>query len=196
VTVNHGSQDCLIVKLDTHGNIQWQKSLGGSGFDSIASIQQTSDGSYIIAGVLESSDSDVTGGGYDFWIVKLDSLGTLQWQKSLGGSDNDEAKSIQQTSDGGYIIAGSSFSNNGDVTGNHGNQDYWIVKLDSLGTIQWQKSLGGSEEDEAKSIQQTSDGGYIIAGSSFSNNGDVTGNHGGFDYWIVKLKGQENVPKP
>src|SRR5207248_638871 len=119
----------------------------------------------------------------------------IQWQKSFGGSSRDVANAIQQTSDGGYIVAGSSFSNDGDVTGNHPNgnylsYDYWIVKLSNTGVIQWQKSLGGSGGDYANSIQQTRDGGYIVAGESFSNDSDVTGHHGTSnfpDYWIVKL---------
>ncbi|GHV33488.1 hypothetical protein FACS1894187_01890 [Synergistales bacterium] len=114
----------------------------------------------------------------------------ILWQKSLGGSGNDYAQSIQQTSDGGYIVAGWSDSRDGDVTGNHSrfSYDYWIVKLNSTGGIVWQKSLGGSSYDAAYSTQQTSDGGYIVAGSSTSNNDDVSGNHGYYDYWIVKLK--------
>src|SRR5436305_1217047 len=90
-------------------------------------------------------------------------LPTIQWQKSLGGSSDEVAYSIEQTSDGGYIAAGYTLSNDGDVSGNHGSLDYWIVKLNSSGAIQWQKSLGGSGEDGATSIEQTSDGGYIIA---------------------------------
>ncbi|MDR2458041.1 MAG: hypothetical protein LBD41_06140, partial [Clostridiales Family XIII bacterium] len=170
-------------------NIEWQKSLGGSQYDSAFFIQQTSDGGFIIAGTGTSNDCDVTGnhGDDEYWIVKLDSLGTIQWQKSLNGSFGNYANSIQLTSDGGYIIAVYSNSNDGDVTGNHGSYDYSIVKLNSLGTIQWQKSLGGSNHDSANSIQQTSDGGFIIAGQSESNDGDVTGNHGSQDYWIVKL---------
>src|SRR5690606_33407927 len=84
-------------------------------------------------------------------------------------------------------VAGQSKSNDGDVTGNHGSHDCWVVKLDHTGNIQWQKSLGGSSIDVAHSIQQTADGGYILAGYSHSNDGDVTGNHGGYDCWIVKL---------
>ncbi|MFA7616312.1 MAG: T9SS type A sorting domain-containing protein [Weeksellaceae bacterium] len=189
VTGNHGSRDYWIVKLDSTGGIQWQKSLGGSGLDSANSIQQTTDGGYIVAGGSTSNNGDVTGnhGDIDFWIVKLNSVGNIQWQKSLGGSDWDYAHSIQQTADGGYIVAGDSRSNDGDVTGNHGDGDYWIVKLDSTGNIQWQKSLGGSGWDSATFIQQTTDGGYIVAGGSASNDGDVSGNHGETDYWIVKL---------
>lgn len=189
VTGNHGTSDFWIVKLSALGIIEWQKSLGGSYGDIANSIQQTSDGGYIVAGESSSINGDVTGnhGNADYWIVKLDSSGNIQWQKSLGGSNRDAANSVQQTSDGGYIVAGESNSTNGDVTGNHGNSDYWIVKLDPSGTIQWQKSLGGSLHDAANSIQQTSDGGYIVAGGASSSNGDVTHNNGNDDFWIVKL---------
>jgi PKD repeat protein/outer membrane protein assembly factor BamB/pimeloyl-ACP methyl ester carboxylesterase len=195
VTNNKGGKDYWIVKLDSSGNITWQKSLGGSGGDSARSIQQTNDGGYIVAGNTQSNDGDVTGnhGHCDYWIVKLDASGNITWQKSLGGSDYDSAMSIQQTNDGGYIIAGDSISNDGDVTGNHGYDDYWIVKLDASGNITWQKSLGGSDLDNANSIQQTDDGGYIVAGSTQSNDGDVTGHHGRFDFWIVKLDASGNI---
>jgi len=111
----------------------------------------------------------------------------ISWQKSLGGTQNDEATSIEKTNDGGYVVAGHTNSNDGDVTGNHGMGDYWVVKLDANGTKQWAKCFGGSDFDRALSIQQTGDGGYIVAGSTWSNNGDVTGYHDQMDYWIVKL---------
>jgi hypothetical protein len=189
VSKNNGKRDYWIVKLTSTGEIKWQKSFGGSNDDEANSIQQTTDGGYIIAGSSKSNNGDVSGnhGGYDYWIIKLTSSGEFEWQKSLGGSDWEEAQSILQTTDEGYIIAGYSDSNDGDVSGNHGAGDYWIVKLTSTGEIEWQKSLGGSSADEANSIQQTTDGGYIIAGSSKSNNGDVSGNHGDYDYWIVKV---------
>ena len=108
-----------------------------------------------------------------------------KWQKLLGGSGSDLARSVQQTGDGGYIVAGDSTSSaSGNVTGtNHGGNDYWIVRLDSTGNIVWQKLLGGSGDDIANSVQQTADGGYIVAGNSGSSaSGDVTGtNHGGGD---------------
>jgi hypothetical protein len=193
VTGNHGNGDCWVVKLDTTGNIQWQKCLGGTDGDGAYSIQQTSDGGYVVAGWSCSTDGDITDHHgtnlcNDYWVVKLDTTGNIQWQKCLGGTDGDGAYSIQQTSDGGYIVAGWSMSNDGDVTGNHGNGDYWVVKLDTLGNIQWQKCLGGIDSDGAYSIQQTSDSGYVVAGWSSSNDGDVISNHGIFqDYWIVKL---------
>ena len=107
-------------------------------------------------------------------------------------SYDDKAYSVQQTSDGGYIVAGSTRSNDGDVSGNHEEVwwlvwDFWVVKLDRYGDIEWQKCLGGSDSDWAYNIQQTSDGGYIVAGYTGSNDGDVSGNHGEKDFWVVKL---------
>ncbi|HYK46052.1 MAG TPA: T9SS type A sorting domain-containing protein, partial [Parafilimonas sp.] len=168
----------------------WQKSLGGSLSDEAFSIDQTTDGGYIVAGISESNDSDVSGnhGLDDYWLVKLKKNGVIQWQKSLGGSTYDDPTSIQQTSDSGYIVAGHTDSNDGDVSGNHGIGDYWIVKLDKYGGILWQKCLGGGGLDGANAIQQTADGGYVVAGYSGSNNNQVSGNNGGFDYWVVKLK--------
>lgn len=191
VTGNHGynEADYWVVKLDNLGVIQWQKTLGGSSIDEGKSIQQTTDGGYIVAGNSSLSDGNITGnkGGSDFGIIKLDSTGIIQWQKSLGGTGADIAHSIQQTIDGGYIVAGTSYSQNGDVTGHRGQADCWIVKLDNLGTIQWQKTLGGTSNDEAESIKQTTDGGYIVAGCSESNDGDITKNQGSFDVWVIKI---------
>ena len=195
VSGNHGDLDYWVVKIDGGGNIQWQKSYGGSGFDEASFILSISDGGYIIVGHSFSNNGDVSGnhGSADCWVLKIDGTGIIQWQKSLGGSAFDKANSIQVTSDGGYIIAGRSSSNNGDVSGNHGDSDYWIVKISGLGNIQWQKSFGGSSFDEANSVQATSDDGYIVSGYSQSNNGDVSGNHGQLDFWIVKIDGTGNI---
>jgi len=193
VTVNNGSNDYWVVKLDNAGTITWQKSLGGTNEEWAFSIQQTSNGGYIVTGHSASTNGDVTGnhgGSVDYWVVNLDNSGGIVWQKSLGGTDSDYAYSIQQTSDGGYVVAGGSFSTDGDVTGHHDITsvgDFWIVKLDNTGGITWQKSLGGTLDDEAYSIQQTTDGGYIVAGYSYSNDGDLTANLGSTDYWVVKL---------
>ncbi|HYV91162.1 MAG TPA: T9SS type A sorting domain-containing protein [Chitinophagales bacterium] len=208
VSGNHGGLDYWVIKLDFNGNLIWQKCLGGSNIDQAWSIDQTSDGGFIVAGLSGSNDGDVTNhhgcyyydnGCLDYWIVKLDSVGNLVWERSLGGTGEDEAFCIQQTTDEGYIIAGTSNSIDGDVTGNHGIKDYWIVKLDSSGTLMWEKSLGGSDiegnygTDYKAFIQQSDDGGYILAGQSKSNDGDVSGNHGDFDEWIVKLDGNGNI---
>jgi hypothetical protein len=189
VTGNHGSSDYWIVKLDQYGELQWQKCFGGSNIEGECFIQQTTDGDYLVAGNTESNDGDVTGnhGSTDYWIINIDQYGEMQWQKCYGGGAGDFIRSFQQTTDSGYVIAGTTSSNDGDVTGNHGNTDYWIVKLDQYGELQWQKCFGGSNWDEAHSIQQTTDSGYVIAGWTDSNDDDVTENHGWGDEWIVKL---------
>lgn len=194
ISGHHGfttKSDMWVVKVDANGTLQWQKSLGGSDFDVAKSIEQTADGGYIIGGYAFSFDGDATWneGQDDFWMVKLDAAGNIQWQKSFGGPYYDMAYSVKQTPDGGYIAAGQNNMNGGDVTGNHGFLDFWVVKMDATGTLQWQKSFGGSADDIAHSIQQTPDGGYIVAGTTESNDGDVTANHGGKDCWLVKLDG-------
>ena len=174
--------------------IQWQKSLGGSDVELGSYIQQTNDGGYIVAGQSSSIDGDVSGNhgaSVDYWVVKISSLGAIEWQKSLGGTGQDAAFSIKQTTDGGYIVTGESDSNDGDVSGNHGSQDIWVVKLNITGAIEWQKSLGGTESESTFSIQQTNDGGFIVAGGSSSNDGDVSGNHGDVDCWLMKLTGSQ-----
>ena len=113
----------------------------------------------------------------------------ITWEKPLGGWGYEDAQSIKQTNDGGYIISGFTDSNDGDITdGNNGENDGWIVKLDSFGNKSWDKTYGGSNGDGTRSIQQTSDGGYIVAGYTASNNGDVSdGNNGESDIWVIKL---------
>jgi len=187
--------DYWVIKLDINGNIQWQKSYGGTEEDVGYDIKQTADGGYILAGVSISNDGDVTGhhgleSNLDYWVVKIDSIGNIQWQKSLGGSEDDYCYSVVQASDGSYLIGGFTLSNDGDVTGSHGGpQDYWIVKLTNSGEIQWQKCFGGSDVDQCNSICTTNDGGFAIAGLSGSNNGDVVGLHGVIwsDAWIIKI---------
>jgi len=198
VVGKHGGlySDYWVVKIDSVGIIQWQKCLGGTNLDFAYSITPTNDKGYIVAGYTKSIDGDIIGihnpsnlDPMDMWVVKLNSYGNIQWQKCLGGNNIDLANSIIQTTDGGYVVAGYTFSIDGDVTGIHSTSyaDFWIVKLNNNGNIQWQKCLGGNNYEEAKSIKQTNDGGYIVAGEVFSNNGDVTGNHGSSDYWVVKL---------
>lgn len=192
VSGNHGSYDGWVVKLSSTGSVQWQRCLGGSSADDIYMIEQTTDDGYIVAGKTASTDGDVTfnHGGDDCWVVKLDVTGTLQWQKTLGGSAAESARAIQQTSDGGYIVAGYSSSVNGDVTGHHGNtdkNDFWLMKLSNTGSLQWQRSLGGTNEDAAYAIQQTTDGGYIVGGYTYSTDGDLSGNRTDADFWVLKL---------
>ena len=190
--------DYWLVKIDSAGTMQWSKCYGGSNDDVSGSTIQTSDGGYIMAGTTWSHDGNVSGNHNpnnstsDAWVVKTDVFGNILWKKCYGGSYNDGANKIIQTNDGGYIFAGYTYSNDGDVSGNHdtthATNDYWVVKIDSTGNIQWQKCYGGTLNDEAKTIIQTADGGYAITGNSCSNTGDVTGNHGGgTDAWLIKI---------
>jgi len=179
----------LSIMLSAQPNIEWQKSLGGGASETLHCINLCSDGGYIAAGFTSSNNGDVFGnhGGGDLWVVKLSKTGQLQWQRCLGGNSTEAAYSIQQSDDGGYVVAGQTYSNNGDVTGNHGSWDIWVVKLNNVGSIEWQKALGGTSEEFAYSIQQTIDGGFAVAGYTGSSDGDVSVNYGYADYWIVKL---------
>jgi len=177
-------------------SIEWQRSYGGSNLESPASIQQTSDGGYVVIGTTTSTNGDVNGlhtpdWGYstrDIWVVKLKSTGIIKWKKCLGGSRADNGAYIQQTSDGGFIVLGTTESNNNDVNGNHGGGDIWVIKLDSSGNISWQKCYGGTGNETGNCIKKTKDGGYIILGVTNSTNGDVTiGKPGRSFYWIIKL---------
>jgi hypothetical protein len=195
-----GGDDYWVVKLNADGMKEWDKTIGGNGQDQLTALQQTTDGGYILGG---SSYSDKSGDkseenkqteyfSSDYWLVKLNADGSKAWDKTIGGNGQDELASLQQTSDGGYILGG--FSNS-DKSGDKseasiGNGDYWIVKLNTDGTIVWNKTIGGSESDRLTALQQTSDGGYILGGSSDSNKGgDKTEDaKGSDDYWVVKIK--------
>lgn len=183
VTINHGLNDIWVTKLDNSGNIQWQKTYGGSGTDSGYKIQQTTDGGYILIGYTTSTDGDVTNnhGEEDLWILKLDASGNIQWQKTYGGSDNEEGLDIQQTNDGGYIAIGSTSSIDGDIMINYGQRDMWVIKLDNLGNTQWQKTYGDVYNDNGSQIRQLSDGNYIVSGTYNFFSTDTS------DFWILKL---------
>lgn len=189
-----GDFDYWIVKTDSNGAKQWDKRFGSTSVDRASSIHQTSDGGYIIGGYslsgLSGDKSQASKGGYDYWIVKTDANGIKQWDKSFGGSGDDFANDLKITSDGGFIIGGESQSGiSGDKSqASQGGHDYWIVKTNANGVKQWDKSFGGSADDYLISLQQTSDGGYLLGG--YSNSG-ITGDksqasQGGIDFWILK----------
>lgn len=171
-----GNTDVWLLKLDPDGEIVWQKAYGGSGWEWPYSLARTSDGGYVVAG---RTDSFVGPDRADAWIVKLDSQGTILWQKTYGGSNDEQAQSIQQTSDGGYIFAGQSYTT---AVG----YDYWLVKLNDDGSIAWQRTYGGSNMDWAKSVRQTNDGGYVVAGYSYSF-GSI------LQAWILKLDNNGDI---
>jgi Secretion system C-terminal sorting domain len=200
-----GHFDCWVMKLDTMGNVLWQKTIGGDTTDFLYSIIQSSDVGYLVGGNSRSGISgdktEANQGGYDYWVVKLNSQGSIQWQNNIGGSDDDLLKSVVQTEDGGYLLGGNSRSGiSGDKTeANRGSYDYWIVKLDAAGSIQWQKVIGGNNNDVLGSIIRTSDaGGYLISGFSYTGiNGYKTSASRGFnDYWVVKLGITDGIPEP
>jgi len=165
-----GGSDFWLVKTDSNGNMQWNKTFGGSGSDRAFSIAQTADGGYIIVGETDSSGA----GGFDFWLIKTNSLGTAQWNKTYGGNSYDTARSVLQTIDGEYIIAGWTNSLGA------GGSDFWLIKTDGLGNQLWSQTYGGTFDEEAYSVQQTSDGGYVVAGATTSYG------LGGSDFWWVK----------
>lgn len=195
VSGNHGGYDYWVVKLDSGGNLEWQEALGGGNFDQAYAIALTNDSGFVVTGYVSSNDGNVSGnhGSQDMWTVKLDISGNLLWQKAMGGGNSDFAYSIMQAQDGNYLIGGTSNSSDGDIVTNYGNFDYCIIKFDTARNIIWQKTLGGSGQDEAKSIIQDWDGGFAITGFSFSNDSDVVGSHGLLDYWLVKIDSLGNI---
>lgn len=163
-----GNLDFYIIKLDMNGSIEWEQRYGGSNSEIAYSVQQSSDGGYVVSGNTYSYGS----GSSDYYIIKLNSHGSMVWQKSYGGSEWEEARSIKQTGDDGYIVAGTTGSYGSGVT------DYWILRLNSNGNMvpSWNngKVYGGEWADEAHSIQQTSDSGFVITGNTeVSNDGNI-----------------------
>ena len=191
---SNGLTDYWVVKLDSNGNKLWDKTYGGSNNDICFKAIQTSGGNFLLFG---SSNSNVSGdksenakGGYDFWIIKIDSSGNKIWDKTIGGNGADYPASIIETKDGGFLLSGQSTS---DISGDksedsRGGFDYWIVKADSSGFKQWDKTYGGNDVDNLWSIIQITDGSYFLAGESSSNiSGDKSESSKGFmDYWVVK----------
>ena len=200
ISSNNGHADYWFVKVSPAGNILWDKNLGGSWPDWGKCLALTQDGGMIVGGLTESNDKDVscneTLGQVQAWVVKLDSLNNIEWQKCYGGSYTENVIRIEQTDDKGYILLCLTNSNDGDVTGFHGqpgtpyNFDIWVVKLDSVGNMEWQRCLGGTDNESPRFIKVTEDGSYLVGGITYSNNGDVSGNHSvtdRFDFWLVKL---------
>lgn len=191
VTGYHGGLDCWIVKVNSTGAIDWQRCVGGSKDDEAYSVEVLNDG-YIFTGYTSSNDGDVSGfhgGTFDMLVGKLDLSGNLVWTKTLGGDQQDMGEYIVKGSDGGVVVGGWTGSNNGDASGNHGDADFWLVKLnDQTGAIVWQHCYGGSFNEQAYSLAVTADGGYVMGGSAESKDGQVTcmNNSLGHAAWLVK----------
>ena len=175
-----GSYDFWLVKTDSSGNMVWSQTYGGSGDDEAGWVIQTSDGGYALTGLTNSTGA----GSYDFWLVKTDSYGTYLWSQAYGGAYDEVANALVQTSDGGYALGG--------LTGSYGagDIDYWLVKTTSSGSTQWSQTYGGSDDDEAYSLVQTSDGGYALAGFTASYGA------GSYDALLVKTDSSGNSVMP
>lgn len=200
IHANKGDFDCWILKLDTGGNIIWQKTIGGNASDVLYSIEPTSDGGYICGASSSSGISwdktEINYGWEDYWIFKLDATGTIIWQNTINGDSDDILKTIHQTPDNGFIISGHSSSGvSSDKSEAGAGYDFWIIKLNALGNILWEKTLGGNNHEGQPDIQITLDGGLICAGTTRSDiSGDVTEISRGFeDFWIIKLDGAGNT---
>ncbi|PWK20336.1 hypothetical protein [Xanthomarina spongicola] len=191
----HAGGDYWAIKLDASGNKQWSKYYGGSFTDTPYDVVQTNDNGYLIVGSSDSNDVDISNnlGEYDFWVIKISATGELIWEKSYGGSQIDEARSIAATNDGNYIIVGDTRSNDLDVSQNFGGADVWVIKISPIGEIIWEKSFGGSSFDISRSIKATQDNGFLISGSSRSANGDLTKNQGQNDAWVFKINSEGSL---
>lgn len=213
VGASNGTTDFWILKLDANGNKVWDKRFGGSQYDELFSVAQTTDGGYILSGNSNSpADNDKSQAPHaatsDYWVVKISASGTKQWDKRFGSTDNEDGGIVIQTSDGGYLVGGSS---SGGATGdksqanqtywpNERERDYWVVKISATGVKQWDKRFGGQKTNSSngremlRSIVQASNGDYLLAGYSNSDaTGDVSepNRSGGIgapsDYWVVRI---------
>jgi len=173
-----GTSDMYLVKTDSTKTIVWEKNFGGTENDSGFSVQQTTDGGYILLGETYSPDTDSN----DMYLVKTDSTGTTEWEKTFGGTDTEWGNSVCQTTDGGYILFGTTeYDYNND-----GSADMYLVKTDSSGTKVWEKTFGGTGYDSGFSVEQTTDGGYIMLGYTYSYG------TGGTDMYLVKTDANGN----
>jgi hypothetical protein len=168
--------DFWLVKTDKWGNMQWNATYGGKGWDEAHSVVQTNDGGYAIAGHTYSFGA----GRYDYWLVKVDVNGKIQWNKTYGEASDDEANCVVQARDGGYALAGYSQSD-------RSHKDSWLVKTDSNGNMQWNMTYGGANDDEARTVIQTSDAGYTLAGYTNSFGSADS------DYWLVKTDASGSI---
>jgi hypothetical protein len=201
-TENAGLQDYWIVKLDATGNISWEKSFGYQGADSGISMIETNDQGFLVIGVLDVTASGGAGNssrtanrhaGGDYWVLKLNNSGNLEWSRYFGGNFTDTPYGAVQTDDNGFIIAGSSDSEDTDISGNIGTYDFWVIKVSETGDLIWEKSFGGSQIDEARAISKTGDGNYVIAGDTRSNDNNISQNKGAADLWLIKISTSGNL---
>jgi|JI9StandDraft_2_1071091.scaffolds.fasta_scaffold06496_3 gliding motility-associated-like protein len=185
-----GAQDHWIVKLDAAGDIEWNRTLGGSEAEYGINVLPTPDGGYVVNfAYIRSNDGDVVNnhGEDDCWLVKLNATGAIVWSLTIGGSDQDQGMDAVVLPDGDIAVLGHTKSTDGDIQENHGNYDVFIAKVSSGGTLLWTRTYGGSQNETASELLTTAEGGFLVMASSNSNDGDVTGAHGGQDIWVLKV---------
>lgn len=170
------ANDVWVAKCNRQGEETWTNKYGGDRTDEGYSGEETSDGGYIIVGSTDSFGAGKT----DVWLMKLDSSGEPVWQKTFGGAERDVGYSVEQTRDGGYVVAATTWSFGA------GGADAWLIKIDNQGNKLWDHAFGGSEHDRAKSVRETSDGGYIAAGFTESYGA------GQKDVWVIKIDGNQS----
>lgn len=191
----HGVGEFWGTKLDANGNLQWRRYFGGTNNDRSYAVLEALDGNFVLVGSSESDDFDITNpkGSYDFWMVKISNTGDLIWQRSFGGTGIDKAYDISKTLDGGYVVTGNTFSTDTDVSGNNGESDVWLIKVDDQGGLVWERTFGGLEFDAAHGLTTTSEGGFVIVGNAKSQDGDTTENKGENDIWVIKTDALGNI---
>ncbi|MFX0555952.1 hypothetical protein ACOCEA_04100 [Maribacter sp. CXY002] len=185
---SHGVGEFWGTKITAFGEIQWRGYFGGTNNDRAHAAVLTKSNGFVMAGFSESDDYDIsnTQGGYDFWLVKVDEKGNLLWERSFGGSGIEISYDIANTIDDGYIVAGNTFSTDGDISENKGESDIWLIKVDDVGNLVWEHTYGGTGFDAAQSVIASKDGGYFVVGNSKSTDIDVEVNKGENDIWILK----------
>ena len=179
-----------MIKISETGTLLWEKSFGGSEIDEARSITNSNDGNYIIVGDTRSNDLDVSenNGAADLWVIKISPSGNLIWEKTFGGNSFDVARSVSKTQDNGYLISGSSRSSDGDVSKNNGQNDAWVLKIDANASLEWQKTIGGTDIDFAFDAIELNDKSVIVVGETNSSDIDIPENKGFTDVLIFKMK--------
>jgi len=196
ITNSKGSDDIWVIKINSlDGSMIWQKTYGGSSSESASSILESSDGNLIVAGATRSFNGDVTKnkGNFDIWLLKISpNDGKIIWQETYGGNDFESANSIIKTSNGDLVVAGITRSIDGQVLENKGFNDIWVLKISSLdGSLIWQKTYGGSNDEYASSIIENSAGNYVIIGYTNSSDGDISYYYGKDDIWIFRINSSD-----
>ncbi|HKR03014.1 MAG TPA: hypothetical protein VJY62_00145 [Bacteroidia bacterium] len=194
IVINRGNSDAIIAKYDAQGNKKWIKTLGGTKEEGGRCVKQLRDSNYIFAVWSNSNNFDVPGGygNYDSWIFKTDTALNIIWSKHYGGTKYDRCRIIYELDDDGFIFFGNSYSNDSItndslLSGNHGDSDFLLTRLDANGNQLWSKQYGGCCDDKGYGLTPTMDGGFLFCGYSESNDGDVIGAHGNREGWVVKV---------